>query len=306
MRRADAQRERERERSTNWLRNRGVGREMLRLIQARGAPVLRIFRQLAELGVPCSMTEELTGCRLHDWDAATPKQDAALQTLWHLAETYTDVANRTPGALEGLDEVVVEAQALGVYYDPPACAYDLVFKRAEKARIRFGLGPVQNAKPGRTPKQRELIDVVWKALVGDGPRPLPVLHQHVVKLRLQAKSSADIALELSLTKDVVLRILHRPEVIEAIEKVKPLDVLSKELAASVRRKRVVNLLNNRHEGKRDVMPKTPRFNMALMLQRRAEGWTLDRIAQSLATTKQTVAYRLKVARRRQEQASPPL
>jgi hypothetical protein len=283
---------REQERSTTWLRNRGVGREMLRLIQSKGAPVRRIFKQLAELGVPCSMTEELTRCKLADWDKATERQQAALQSLWQLAETYTDVANRLPGALEGLDEIVLEAQALGVYYDPPACAEDLIAKRARKSRVRYVEAEPISARPGRTLQQDQLLAIVHRALTGRNP-PLTPEVQLVVDLRLQGYTAVDICGHVRHSEGWVREVLKRPEVVAALTAVKPLSVLEAEA-----RQRMLEL---RSRTNRRVAT-----NDDWLLARKADGWTLQQMAAALKTSRQAVAYRLGRAQARASEAPTPL
>ena len=290
-------REREQERSTTWLRNRGVGREMLRLIQSKGAPVRRIFRQLAELGVPCSMTEGLTGCKLADWASAKPRHEAALQALWQLAETYTDVANRVPGALEGLDEVVLEAQALGVYYDPPACADDLIRKRARKGRQRFVEAEENTARPGRTIVQEQLMAIVRRSLSAE-PMPLSRTVQQVVDLRLQGMNTAEISMHVTHSEHWVGEVLKRPEVVAAIAAVKPLDEVEALCRARTNAKRAQTLREANAAGKVPKSagrPKSAKLDDAWLIARRDEGWTLQRIAVALGTTKQTIAYRMRQA-----------
>ena len=284
---------REQERSTTWLRNRGVGREMLRLIQSKGAPVRRIFKQLAELGVPCSMTEELTRCKLADWGKATERQQAALQSLWQLAETYTDVANRLPGALEGLDEIVLEAQALGVYYDPPACAEDLIAKRARKSRVKYVEAEPISARPGRTLQQDQLLAIVHRALTGRNP-PLTPEVQLVVDLRLQGYAAVHISQELKHSQGWVRDVLKRPEVVAALTAVKPLSMLEVEV-----RQRQSAMRSRKRT-------KPVSTNDDWLLARKAEGWTLQRMADALGSSRQAVAYRVRQAEGRALQAPTPL
>lgn len=123
------------QKSVTFLRNTGVERDVLRLLtEVRDAPLRRVFRQLAELGVPCSMTEELVGVRLEDWATFDDKARMKLQALWSLTEAYWDTARRMPGAAEGLDELILDAQRLGVYYDPPSCTAAAIEHRAYWAR----------------------------------------------------------------------------------------------------------------------------------------------------------------------------
>jgi hypothetical protein len=117
-------------RAVTYLKNTGESREMLRVVQTkREKPARRIFRMLAELGVPCSMTEELVGHRLDEWDEAAPVHSQRLQALWALAEGYMDVVRRSPGSLEALSDVVLEAQQWGVWYEPPSAAWAVIERK---------------------------------------------------------------------------------------------------------------------------------------------------------------------------------
>lgn len=127
----------EQRKSVVYLRNIGSSHESVCTLTRKKDPaVKRVFRQLAELGVPHSMAAELTGLTLDAWHTSTDLHRMRLQTLWTLTEAYWDVARRVPGALEGLDEVVLEAQACGVYYDPPACTRSVVEYHSAKRQGR--------------------------------------------------------------------------------------------------------------------------------------------------------------------------
>ena len=297
-------REIERERSTTWLRNTGVGREMLRLIRAKGAPVRRIFTQLAELGVPCSMTEGLVGHTLKDWASCKPAHEAKLQALWSLAEAYTDVANCEPGAVEGLEDVVLEAKRFGVYYDPPSCAAVVIERRAKKL-ARF-VEYETHVRPGRSLSH----DRFWRQLMqGSGQLELHPEFRLIVELRLSLQTVQEIAKQVGKSQLIVKRILQRADVQAAIAEVKPVEQLEMELAiqqrqrqaealrdAAERRKRLeakVRASLGQSERKTPGRPRTIKFTDAWVRSERARGRSVQSIANELGISKQALTYRLR-------------
>lgn len=298
-------REIERERSTTWLRNRGVGREMLRLIQGKGAPVRRIFCQLAELGVPCSMAEELIGHRLQDWASCKPVHEAKLQALWSLAEAYTDVANCEPGAVEGLDDVVLEAQRFGVYYDPPSCTAVVIERRARKL-ARF-VEYEKHVKPGRSFSH----DRFWRDLMRGVPQvdQLHEVFRQVVELRLELMTTHDIARRLGRTERVIRTILRREDVIKAIEEVRPLADIEADMETQ-RRQRQAEATARNEANRRKLearvraalkapdqpaqvgRPMSLSFDEVWVRAELARGRSLHSIAIELRISKQALSYRL--------------
>lgn len=302
-------RELQRERSTTWLRNTGVGREMLRLIQAKGSPVKRIFRQLAELGVPCSMVEGLVGCALSSWQHATPRHEAKLQALWALAEAYTDVANREPGAVEGLEDIVLEAQQLGVWYEPPCCAAVVIDRRANKVR-RFVEDIDGPCRPGRSQSHERL----WRAVLQGAParcRLTPELAR-VVELRLALMTAREIAEELRRSEPTVTKMLRMQVVQDAIEEVRPIAELEQVIACKVRQQAAATrsaTMKARHaEGKVAKSPGRPRrggWDDAWVLEQVALGASVHSIAAKLGTSRQALTYRIQQARRARNDPPPP-
>lgn len=148
-------------RSLTYLKNTGESRETLRVVQtSRERPARRIFRLLAELGVPCSMTEGLVGHRLDEWDQSTTVHEQKLQALWALAEAYMDVIRQSPGALEGLPDVVLEAQQWDVWYEPPSAAWAIIERKKlltgperERTVRRMLALPDELVRPHELPRQ---------------------------------------------------------------------------------------------------------------------------------------------------------
>lgn len=298
----------ERERSTTWLRNTGVGREMLRLIQAKGAPVRRIFRQLAELGVPCSMTEELVGHKLADWSSATPKHEAKLQALWTLAEAYTDVANREPGAVEGLDAIIIDAMSMGIYYEPPSCAAHVIERRAQKVR-RFTEDIEFPCRPGRTASHDRLrLQMLERVQETEGVID-PELAR-LVELRLELKTVSEIAGELRRAEPTIRKMLRTPGVKQAIEKHMPLADLEQAIALKVRAMKSESMKRAVASGKRKMptfkgasgRPRKHGWDDAWVLQQLDNGVSIYSLAVDLGTSRQALTYRVKQARK---QPPPP-
>jgi hypothetical protein len=188
-------------RAVTYLKNTGESREMLRVVQARkDAPPKRIFRMLAELGVPCSMTEELVGHRLDEWDDAPAVAKAKLQTLWALAEAYMDVIRRLPGALEALPDVVLEAQQWGVWYPPPAATWAIIERKRALAlpeheqtvRLMLALPEVVRFEdlPRASARTREEGATPRKHPVEKLPRTFPAGDEMVRIVRLWATGMA--------------------------------------------------------------------------------------------------------------------
>ncbi len=121
---------RTKQRKKRDLEKAGVSQDMIKILLMQTLPVERIFRQLAELGVPRSMTEEMCGLSMDAWSSAGDRENAKLQALWQLAEGYWDVACHVPGSIECIDQAIDEAKQMGVYYDPPSCAYAIIALRA--------------------------------------------------------------------------------------------------------------------------------------------------------------------------------
>ena len=301
-------RELQRQRSTTWLRNTGVGREMLRLIQAKGSPVRRIFRQLAELGVPCSMVEGLVGCALLHWHLATPRHEAKLQALWALAEAYTDVANREPGAVEGLEDIVLEAQQLGVWYEPPCCAAVVIDRRANKGR-RFVEEIEGPCRPGRSQSQERL----WRVVLQDAPASCRLTAElaRVVELRLALKTAREIAEEVQRSEPTVTKMLRMQVVQDAIEEVRPIAELEQVIACKVRQQaaatRSATMLARHAEGKVAKSTGRPRrggWDDAWLLDQVAQGASVHSLAVKLGTSRQALTYRIQQARRSRNDPPP--
>lgn len=273
---------------------------MLRLIQSRGAPVRRIFRQLAELGVPCSMTEALVGCTLTDWADATEVQEAKLQALWMLAEAYTDVANREPGAIEGLEPVVLEAMRLGVWYEAPSCAAVIIEKRANKVR-RFVEDIESPCRPGRSHSAERMWRGVMREVMPSQPKLSRKL-ERVVELRLQLMTASEIADAMILSSVTVKRYLQAQEVINAIEAVRPIAELEQAIALRVRDERSKAMKAKIAEG----IVKAPTYkggrprkgwDDAWVLAQVAQGASVHSLAAKLGTSRQALSYRIQQARR---------
>lgn len=281
---------------------------MLRLIQSKGPPLRRIFRQLAELGVPCSMTEALVGCTLDRWREATPTHEARLQALWALAEAYTDVANREPGAVEGLESVVIEAQQLGVWYEPPCCAAVVIDRRANKVR-RFVEDIESPCRPGRSSSADRLWRGVLAALPVESKQTRE--QERIVELRLKALSSSEIADEVGLSEAHVRRLLRLPEVMQAIEMHRPLEQVEAEVTRRARQARSETMKGLIAQGKVKVPvyrgnPGRPRkgWDDAWILTQVEQGETVAALAKKLGTSRQALSWRIQQARRRT--TPPPL
>lgn len=293
---------------------------MLRLIQAKGSPVRRIFRQLAELGVPCSMTEDLTGCKLVDWHDATPKQEAKLQALWALAEAYTDVANREPGAVEGLDAVVVEALQLGVWYEAPSCAAVVIERRANKVR-RFVEDIDTPCRPGRSHSAERL----WRSVIRAVPdvAQLHPEHERIIELRLLAWSTSAIADDIRKSDVYVRRLLKTRAIREGIERHRPFEEVEAAVARKANEDRSEALrarAERRQQADRERAaaikakaearkakaaipklapgrPRTKGWDDAWILEQVEKGASVYSLATVLKTTRQALTYRVKQARR---------
>lgn len=281
---------------------------MLRLIQSKGAPVRRIFRQLAELGVPCSMTEELVGCTLTDWAEATELQEAKLQALWMLAEAYTDVANREPGAIEGLEPVVLEAMRLGVWYEAPSCAAIVIEKRANKVR-RFVEDIESPCRPGRSNAAERLWRGVLREVMPSQPKLSRTLAR-IVELRLQLMTASQIGDALGMANQTVKRYLQTQEVMDAIEAVRPIAELEQAIALRVRDDRSKAMKAKIAEG--TVKAPTykggrPRkgWDDAWVLAQVAQGASVHSLAAKLGTSRQALSYRIQQARRAGLRPPPP-
>ena len=287
------------DRSRTWLRNTGVGREMLRLIQSKGTPIRRIFRQLAELGVPCSMTEELVGQTLKDWHEATPMHEAKLQALWALAEAYTDVANRTPGSVEGLSAMVDEALQLGVWYEPPSCAA-VVIDRAARKVTRWVEEDEMPCRPGRSQSH----DRLWAAVMAKTANDMKLTPEmaRVVELRLQLKTLTEISEIMRRATTTIGKLLTNPIVVRAIEAVKPIDELEREIAVAVARRQAASRAKAKQVdpvAEASSTPVRPRpwkpagiKSDAWMLEELEKGVSVNALAKRLGTSRQALTYRI--------------
>lgn len=287
------------DRSRTWLRNTGVGREMLRLIQSKGTPIRRIFRQLAELGVPCSMTEGLVGQTLRDWHEAKPMHEARLQALWALAEAYTDVANRTPGSVEGLSAIVDEALQLGVWYEPPSCAA-VVIDRAARKVTRWVEDDEMPCRPGRSQSHDRLWAAVMAKTAND--EQLTPDMAKVVELRLGLKTITEIGDTMRRATTTIQKLLTHPVVVRAIEAVKPIDELEREIAVEVARRQAASRAKAKQPAPvEEAAPPAPRARPwrpagvksdAWMLEELEKGVSVNALAKRLGTSRQALTYRI--------------
>ena len=297
------------ERARAWLRNTGVGSETMNLIESAEGPVRRIFRQMAELGVPCSMAEDLIGHKLEDWANATSRHMVKLQTLWALAEAYTDVANRVTAAIEGLDVVVIEAQRLGVYYNPPACAAVVIEKKAKGLRLVF-TEEEEFCRPGRSINQHAL----WLSIVNkvDGvieAKKLTEQEKRIVELRIQARTAEEIAAVLKKSSSWVKQKLLNKQIKEAILAVKSYAEIQLELRRrSDKPKPVkpkpVKLRTAPKPGASAGRPKKQIIRDEDIIKALDAGSSYSQIAKALRTTRQFIWARVKALKAKGNPPTP--